>query len=97
MTDESPLHSRALRDHFTHYDERLDAWAADQVRSAFADGNIGPVANLPVAEDRVFRHYDPKTDRLIFLGTTHALGPIADELRRICSYPVGYATRVRSP
>jgi hypothetical protein len=83
VTDSSPLASRELRDHFAHYDERLDAWASDTSRRTFVDGNIGPVRLLPASMDCVLRHYDPETDQFIFFGTEYGLGPIMAEVRRI--------------
>lgn len=88
VTEACPLLSRQLRDHFTHYDERLDAWVSDTSRAAFVDGNIGPVRLLPAPMDCVLRHYDPETDRFIFFAAEYELGPIAEELRRIYEYPV---------
>lgn len=95
MTDASPLANRELRDHFTHYDERLDAWAADAERTGFADGNIGPLEALPYREDCVLRHYDDQRDQFVFLGTRYDVAAMVGELRQIADHPVAYATMVR--
>jgi hypothetical protein len=41
VKDDSPLKARAFRDHFTHFDERLDEWALSSENHDYADSNVG--------------------------------------------------------
>ena len=76
------LHKRTLRDHLDHFDERLDAWAANG-RHQFANDNIGPVGAIkgfdPVNN---FRWFDP-VGQFWFRGEMYDLGAMMDALRDV--------------
>lgn len=40
VQEQSPLAPRSFRNHFEHFDERLEAWAASSKRHNFADSNV---------------------------------------------------------
>jgi hypothetical protein len=42
VSDDSPLRPRIFRNHFEHFDERLEQWATSSKRHNFADSNVGP-------------------------------------------------------
>jgi hypothetical protein len=72
--DDSPLRSRALRNDFEHFDERLDAWT-EGASSVFADRNIGPRDRVTLG-DEPLRHYDPDTDTVYFRDSALPLTPL---------------------
>jgi hypothetical protein len=42
VDDDSPLAPRTFRNHFEHFDERLEDWATSLGSHNFIDGNVGP-------------------------------------------------------
>ena len=74
-----------MRNHFEHFDERLDKWWLKSKRHNYADLNIGPkghsIAGLETVE--LFRLFDPTTTDIIFWGEEFNVGDIAREVRRI--------------
>lgn len=87
VQDTSVIHTRSLRDHVEHFDERLDQWAASSPNRIFLTDFIGP-ANLVVIQGQngpVHRRYDPVTGTFVFLGDTIDLVAIRSELVRIGS------------
>ncbi len=80
----SGLRSRNLRDHFEHFDERLDFWASSSARRNFIDMNIaskGAISGFDVSD--VHRNFDPETEELTFRGETLSLSAIRGELIRL--------------
>lgn len=89
VSEDSPLASRDLRDSLEHFDERLDAWAAEFVAaspppSVIGDSNIGPLNAIEGVDPRhLLRQLDRATWTLYFRGARHDLLPVADELLRL--------------
>lgn len=48
ISDDSPLEDRRLRNHFEHFDERLEAWASED-HPRLSDGNIRHVPQFMLA------------------------------------------------
>lgn len=92
IADDSPLRSKAARNASEHFDERIDEWVLGSANHSLADSNVGPLAPLGVSPEDVFRHYDPATDLVIVCGVSVELQPLLDEVDRILTVPVGYAT-----
>lgn len=67
VTDDSHLRSRALRNDFEHFDERLDDWHKKGTHS-YAGRNIGATARVHPDGDPYdrFQHYDPETEIVTF-------------------------------
>jgi len=62
----SPQSSRKFRNHFEHFDERLEAWAAED-HAFLYDCNVGPMGMFGNVDTRNFvRHFDPNTSTLMF-------------------------------
>jgi hypothetical protein len=74
-----------MRNHFDHFDERLDAWFAISTDHNYVDMNIGNVAAMikGIPEDEMFRSFDPSTGDLIFWGDRYNLPTIVVEVQRI--------------
>jgi len=81
LDETSPLNSRELRNHFEHFDERIEQWASTTVTGRFME-MIGPrrlLANYDPGD--LVRHLDP--DDLIFTvrGRTYDLKPVLAAVR----------------
>ena len=77
IDDESALRSRKFRNHFEHYDERLEKWLMSSERHNYIDSNIGPIGSIPgfVVTDYI-RNFDPTTWTLTFRGDRYELAPV---------------------
>lgn len=77
----SPLEPRAFRNHFEHFDERLESWATTSARRNFIDSNVGrgpAVAGFDVSD--YLRNFDTKDHSVTFCGDTYALGPLLEAI-----------------
>lgn len=65
VKDRSPLESRTFRNHFEHFDERLEKWASSSKRRNFADSNVGPLGMIVGLDGKDYiRNFDtPLTSR----------------------------------
>src|SRR5258708_7563429 len=59
IEDDSALGSRTMRDHFEHFQVRLDTWFNESVRHNFVDMNIGPLSGVGGIDEHDFiRNFD---------------------------------------
>jgi hypothetical protein len=72
VADDSPLHSRALRNHFEHVDERIETWTGGSF-----DLNIGSEKGF----EKSFRHFDLATGLVLFAGERFELRPVMEAIR----------------
>lgn len=81
VEENSLIKSRELRNHFEHFDERIESWATSSKRKNFVDSNIGP-SNFIVGVDLedFLRNFDTDAMAVTFKGDTFELQPIVDEL-----------------
>ena len=94
LEDNSPLNSRTLRNHFEHFDERLDNLVASR-ENIFADSNIGQIENMigNLKPEDYLRHYDPTTKTVYFKGDKFSILPIIKEIIKLqnISKSLGYS------
>jgi hypothetical protein len=86
VTDDSPLKIVLMRNHFEHFDERLDKWWQRTDHRRHMDMNIGPIGMQfvpPFSELEKFRSYNQETGILEFWGDTFDLGAVMAEIRRV--------------
>ena len=91
VRDDSPLQSRSFRDHFTHFDERLDDWALSSENLDYADSNVGitpgkGVLFLFAERDflrNIFRTDNPFEFAITFRGETLSLPPIIEAVQEL--------------
>jgi hypothetical protein len=87
VNDDSPLFPpRTMRDHFEHYDERLEEWDAKSVNHWHIDRNLGSFASAmspPADRLELFRNYDPNTEVVTFWGDDFDIPAIVAEVDRI--------------
>ena len=79
VSDDSPLQPRTFRNHWEHFDERLEMWATSSERHIFADSNIGPqnmISGLDPGD--YLRNFDPENWIITFRGDKYELRPIVD-------------------
>ncbi|HAU1554438.1 TPA: hypothetical protein JBI73_05975 [Legionella pneumophila] len=64
------LNNRELRNHITHFDERLDTWAENSLGHNVVDQNIGDMqrAVSGVPTTAFLRNYNPQTLEYTFLN-----------------------------
>lgn len=84
VSDDSPIEPRTFRNHFEHFDERLEAWATSSTRQNFVDSNVGPTGMIVGLEPGDFlRNFDSTLFAVTFRGDVYDLRPIADAVREI--------------
>lgn len=86
IDDNSPMQPRKFRNHFEHFDERLENWATSSKRHNFVDSNIGP-SNMIVGLDSedFLRNFDNTSWTLTFRGDKYELKSIIDAIHKL--YP----------
>ena len=77
VSDDSPLRPRIFRNHFEHFDERLEQWATSSKRHNFADSNVGP-PNMIVGIDPedFLRNFDTENFAVTFRGDVYHFRPV---------------------
>jgi hypothetical protein len=84
VADESILAPRTFRNHFEHFDERLEKWAASSQRKNFVDSNVGPTGMISGLEPSdCLRNLDTTKCTVTFRGDTYHLTPLAAALREL--------------
>ncbi len=82
--DKSPLQPRAFRNHFEHFDSRIEQWASSSERHNFADWIIGPSsAFVGLDPGDILRLFDPGTWEFTFRGDKYALRPVIESIREL--------------
>jgi hypothetical protein len=62
VSDLSSLKSTGVRNHFEHFDHRLETWWNDLSHRTFVRMSVGPRSSIQGLEvNDFFRHYDPYT------------------------------------
>jgi hypothetical protein len=78
VPDDSPLQNTDLRNHFEHFDERLDRWWIESgPNHHFFDRNLGPPGMIGALTPMdQFRQYDLSTHKAVFWGVEHDIKAI---------------------
>jgi hypothetical protein len=79
VPDDSPLKNTDLRNHFEHFDERIDRWWTESPNHAYIDRIIGPpnaISGTSVTDVDCFRQYNPATNQANFWGVDHDIQAI---------------------
>lgn len=86
IPDDSPLAPRTFRNHFEHFDERLEEWAGASRRKNFVDSCIGPPGMIVgIEEEDYLRNLDTQSLSLTFRGDKYAIRPVVAAIERL--YP----------
>jgi len=84
IDDNFLIKSRKFRNHFEHFDERIDEWIGKSRNHNFIDSNIGSINMIQgVDQEDIFRNFDPVKWELIFKGETFDLARIREEIEMI--------------
>jgi hypothetical protein len=84
VPDDSALAPRTFRNHFEHFDQRLEQWAASSQRKNFADSNVGPPGMISGLEPGDYlRNLDTTQLAVTFRGDTYLLKPILEALKEL--------------
>ena len=82
--DDSPLQPTKFRNHFEHFDERLDRWWAESPNHNMANQIIGPPNAIGGLQDiEIFKWYDPTEATLVFWSDRFAMNDVVAEIKRI--------------
>ncbi|HEX2279032.1 MAG TPA: hypothetical protein VHN13_18205, partial [Candidatus Tectomicrobia bacterium] len=83
--EDSPLAPRTFRNHFEHFDARLEDWAVSSEHRTFVDANIGPTGMISGFDPGdCLRNFDPHTFTITFRGDHYHLPPIVEATERHC-------------
>jgi hypothetical protein len=81
VVETSPLAPRSFRNHFEHFDERLESWATSSKRRNLADSNVGPTGMIAGLEPGDYlRNFDTDEYAVTFRGDTYELKPVVAAL-----------------
>ncbi len=86
VSDQPALRARTYRNHFEHFDERLQEWATSSARRNFVDSNVGPPNTIVGLESTDFlRNFDTQSFTITFRGDVYELQPISKEISELCT------------
>ena len=74
------VQNRALRDHFEHFDERLDEWAESSKNRNIVHQLFGPrnaIGGNAIQDSDIIHHFDPKTNIFGFRGEHYNIQELA--------------------
>jgi len=84
VDDNNMLSDRSLRNHFEHYDDRIEKWFKGKSSAVYSDLTIDPLKsmrrNFPTNHHRA---YDPLTQTLTFRDESFDLAAVLKELKEI--------------
>jgi hypothetical protein len=84
VRDDSPLEPRSFRNHFEHFDERLEKWASSSKHRNFVDSNVGPPDMIKGIEPTDFlRNFDTTHFVVTFRGDIYELKPVIDAIQEL--------------
>jgi hypothetical protein len=84
VSDESPLRPTTFRNHFEHFDERLDEWWHTSTNHNYMDDSVMPLGSVAGLHERdMFRIFDNQTGELRFWGDAYSIPAIIAEVQRL--------------
>lgn len=94
VDDTSPFRVVAMRNHFEHYDERLDTWWRDSPSHNHFDMSFVPPGQiLGLADIDMFRVFDPSTANVVFWGEHFNIQDIVREAARLVAIAATEASK----
>jgi hypothetical protein len=102
VSDDSVLAPRTFRNHFEHFDERLEDWASSAGSNIFVDSNVGPPSMIVIegmgqTQTHYLRNFDTKNVAVTFRGDSYALQPIATALTDLYNRAKELANKALNP
>lgn len=84
INDDHIIFDRAFRNHWEHFDERIERWAINSKNKVFVDCNIGPASQFEVFADAIpFRNYEVDTGCLVFAGDRMEVQKLIDAIYQV--------------
>jgi hypothetical protein len=84
VDDDNLLSDRTFRNHFEHYDERIEKWVESNNSAVYMDSRINPFEPTPLSLPQLFhRSYNPTSKTLSFRGESIDLAAVLAELSKI--------------
>ncbi len=78
------IFNRKLRNHWEHFDERIEKWGSDASNRIFVDSNIGPSSKLSIFQQASpFRNFETDTRSLTFAGDRIDIQELIDAIYKI--------------
>jgi|TARA_B100000678_G_scaffold262859_1_gene245312 hypothetical protein len=78
------LSARKFRNHFEHYDERIENWFKEQPSAVYRDLDIDPFKSIwGITDTNKNRAYDPLKQTITFRGESLDLAAVLDALEEI--------------
>ena len=85
VSDDSLLSSRTFRNHFEHFDERLESWFVLPKPPGYADQCIGPLAFLGgLDRPHYLRNFASDKGLLFFMGKSYEVASVLAEVEKVC-------------
>lgn len=88
LDEKHPLNDKRLLEIWDHADEKLDEWVARTKGQQIIFDHVGPLSDLaggPVAEENLYRLYDPTSMVFYFRGDGFKLQALANAISEIYS------------
>lgn len=80
--EHSPLKRRTFRNHFEHFDERLEQWATSPQRGMLINSNVGSPRTIGDSEPGHYpRNFDTTNSAVSYCGDVYYLQPVVDAIR----------------
>ncbi|MCA3283380.1 MAG: hypothetical protein ING16_10955 [Roseomonas sp.] len=84
MSDDSPLRPTDMRNHFEHFDDRLERWWQTSTHKNYVDMNLGPRNAIHgLAKSDSFRNFDPQSNVLCFGDDEVNIQALIDEAQAL--------------
>jgi hypothetical protein len=83
VSDDNLLSDRTIRNHFEHYDERIEEWVESGKSGSYMDSRIDPFPTQLSREQFCHRSYNPTNKMLSFRGESIDLAAVLAELAKI--------------
>lgn len=91
VREASPLRPRDFRNHFEHFDERLEDWVTSSKRHNIVDSSIFPAGKpfiVGIDERDFLRNYHQDTMTVSFRGDEYRLIPLVEEIQKLLAKTV---------
>ena len=83
VDDNNILSDRSFRNHFEHYDERIEDWFKKQSSAVYSDLAVDPFKSFGNFPTNHHRAYDPLKQTVTFRGESFDLAGVLKELKEI--------------
>ena len=96
ISENSSLKDKTFRNHFEHYDSRIDEWVLKSKHHVYVDMLIGPVETISAVDfNDIMRHFNPDTFLLSFHGGTYDLVSAEKEVTELLNKILEISPKIR--